>query len=141
MTRRLTMALVGCGAISRVHLAAIREGAPEIAITAAIDADRERAAAMARETGARAFASLEEGLAHGNFAAVDLMLPHDYRLAELPMTPATRAHLDAFMADNPRGKYGRVLYDLRGDFGIEPAALRRRFAFYLERFPVRVEHD
>ena len=77
MARKLTMALVGCGAISRVHLPAIREGAPDIEITAAIDADRQRAQATASETGAHAFTSLEEGLAHGDFAAVDLMLPHD----------------------------------------------------------------
>ncbi len=76
MARTFKMALVGCGAISHTHLPAIREGAPEIAITAAIDADRARAEAMARETGARAFTSLEEGLAHGDFDAVDLMLPH-----------------------------------------------------------------
>lgn len=76
MARKLTMALVGCGAISRVHLPAIREGAPEIEITAAVDADRARAEAIARETGARAFTSLAEGLAGGDFDAVDLMLPH-----------------------------------------------------------------
>jgi predicted dehydrogenase len=70
------MALVGCGAISRVHLPAIREGAPAIEITAAIDADRARAEAVANETGARVFTSLEDGLAAGCFDAVDLMLPH-----------------------------------------------------------------
>jgi hypothetical protein len=43
------------------------------------------------------------------------------------------------MADNPRGKHGQVVYDLRGDFGIEPDALRRRFDFYFERFPVGAE--
>ncbi len=77
MAGTLKMALVGCGAISRVHLPAIREGAPRIEITAAIDADPARAEALARETGARAFTSLEEGLARGEFDAVDLMLPHD----------------------------------------------------------------
>ncbi len=76
MAGTLKMALVGCGAISRVHLPAIREGAPRIEITAAIDADPARAEAMARETGARAFTSLGEGLARGEFDAVDLMLPH-----------------------------------------------------------------
>jgi Sulfotransferase family len=62
-----------------------------------------------------------------------------YHLADLPMTSEARTRLDAFMAANPRAKYGRVVYDLRGDFGIEPADLRRRFDFYLERFAVRVE--
>ena len=77
MTPNLRLALVGCGAISRLHLPAIREGAPRIQITAAIDSDRARAEAVARETGASAFTSLEDGLAHGDFDAVDLMLPHD----------------------------------------------------------------
>src|SRR5262245_37833797 len=76
MARRLKMALVGCGAISRLHLPAIREGAPDIEITAAIDPDPARAQAIARETGARVFTSLSDGLAHGDFEAVDLMLPH-----------------------------------------------------------------
>lgn len=76
MPRTLKLALVGCGAISRVHLGAIREGAPEIRITAAIDSDRARAEATAAETGARAFGSLSEALADGDFDAVDLMLPH-----------------------------------------------------------------
>jgi len=76
------------------------------------------------------------------FMADDVaMVERIYRLADLPMTAAARADLDAFMANNPRGKFGRVRYDLRTDFGIEPSALRQRFAFYLERFPVRAEDD
>jgi Sulfotransferase family len=76
------------------------------------------------------------------FMADDIaMVDRIYQLADLPMTPAARARLDAFMADNPRGKHGRVRYNLRIDFGIDPASLRRRFAFYLERFPVQVEND
>lgn len=47
MKRTLTMALVGCGAIAGIHVPAIREGAPEIAITAAIDTDHSSAEAMA----------------------------------------------------------------------------------------------
>ncbi|MBX3025809.1 sulfotransferase [bacterium] len=62
-----------------------------------------------------------------------------YALADLPMTAAARAQLDAFMADNRRGKFGRVRYDLRADFGLDPDALRRRFGFYFDRFPVRAE--
>ena len=30
----------------------------------------------------------------------------------------------------PRGKYGQVQYNLRRDFGMEPAAIRERFQFY-----------
>ena len=43
------------------------------------------------------------------------------------------------MADNPCGKHGRVDYDLQRDFGLDPSAVRDRFAFYFERFPVRAE--
>jgi len=64
-----------------------------------------------------------------------------YRVAGLPMTDGARARLDAYMAGNPRGRHGRVVYDLRGDFGLDPAALRRRFAFYFDRFAVRAEED
>jgi len=76
MSPRLKMAMVGCGAISRVHLPAIREAAPRIDITAVVDTDRARAEALAQETGARAFTSFDEGLQRGDFEAVDLMLPH-----------------------------------------------------------------
>jgi len=74
------------------------------------------------------------------FMADDVgMVGRLYALAGLPMTDAARARLDAFMADNPRGKFGRVRYDLRADFGIDPDQLRHRFAFYFQRFPVRAE--
>ena len=39
------------------------------------------------------------------------------------------------VAAHPRGKEGRVVYDLQGDFGCDPAALRKRFGFYFEAFP------
>jgi hypothetical protein len=74
------------------------------------------------------------------FMADDVgMVERIYARAGLSMSPAARAELDAHMADNPRGKHGQVVYDLRGDFGIEPDALRRRFDFYFERFPVGAE--
>ena len=62
-----------------------------------------------------------------------------YAIADLEMTPAARASLEKFMADNPRGKHGKIVYDLRADFGLERDALRKRFDFYFERFPVRAE--
>jgi hypothetical protein len=67
------------------------------------------------------------------------MVERIYRLAHLEMTPAARAQLERYMARNPRGKHGRIAYDLKGDFGVDPGALRERFAFYYERFPVRIE--
>ena len=62
-----------------------------------------------------------------------------YDVANLEMTSSARAALDAFMAANPRGKHGRIVYDLKGDLGFDPAALRERFAFYFDRFPIREE--
>jgi len=62
-----------------------------------------------------------------------------YALADLEMTTNARRELDAYMAANPRGKHGRILYDLRADFGVERDALRERFQFYIDRFGVRVE--
>jgi hypothetical protein len=63
-----------------------------------------------------------------------------YEKAGLEMTKRARAELDRFMAENPRGKHGQVVYDLEGDFGLAPAAVRERFAFYFERFPVKGEN-
>lgn len=62
-----------------------------------------------------------------------------YALADLEMTPEAEARINAFLASNPRGKHGQVDYDLAGDFGIDIGALRERFAFYYDRFPVRQE--
>jgi hypothetical protein len=74
------------------------------------------------------------------FMADDVgMVARIYQKAGLEMTPGARAALDAFMAANPRGKHGPLRYDLKGDFGLDPSEVRRRFDVYLERFPVRVE--
>jgi predicted dehydrogenase len=76
-TNKLKLAFVGCGAISQMHWLGIQQGAPQIQVTAAVDTDPEKAEAMAQKTGATAFSSLEAALRHGDFEAVDLMLPHD----------------------------------------------------------------
>ena len=76
------------------------------------------------------------------FMADDLaMVERIYDRAGLAMTPAARAELRAFIDDHPRGKHGQVVYDLRGDFGVRPAALRERFQFYFDRFDVNAEQD
>ena len=77
MAQTLKLAFVGCGAIAPYHLQGINEAAPRIKVTAAIDTDRSHAQAIADQTGAQVFESLEQGLAHGDFDAVDIMLPHD----------------------------------------------------------------
>jgi hypothetical protein len=62
-----------------------------------------------------------------------------YQLAGLELSPQAKAELDRYLDSNPRGKHGRIVYDLKGDFGVDPAALRERFAFYYDRFPVQIE--
>jgi hypothetical protein len=67
------------------------------------------------------------------------MVERIYEVASLEMTDEARAALQQHMADNPRGKHGRISYDLPGDFGVDPEALRKRFDFYYERFPIQME--
>ena len=55
------------------------------------------------------------------------------------MTESCRADLREFMQAHPRGKDGRIIYDLRGNFGVEPEQIRERFAFYFDAFPVQAE--
>lgn len=74
------------------------------------------------------------------FMADDVgMVGRIYNTAGLPMNDSARAELDDYMAKHPRGVHGRVAYDLKRDFGVDPAVLRRRFDFYFERFSVRAE--
>jgi hypothetical protein len=56
-------------------------------------------------------------------------------VAGMEITDTARDQLAAYVAGNPRGKDGRIVYDLRADFGIEPDALYERFGFYLDAFP------
>ena len=77
MPDSLRLAFLGCGAIARYHLDGIKEHAPRIQVTAAIDVDADKAGAYAAETGGTAFVSLDEALEKGAFDAVDIMLPHD----------------------------------------------------------------
>jgi hypothetical protein len=55
------------------------------------------------------------------------------------LTQETRASLRSYLDDNPRGKHGRLRYDLERDFGRSPTEIRSRFGFYFDRFDVREE--
>lgn len=59
--------------------------------------------------------------------------------AGLPSTAASRQDLADYMERHPRGRAGRVVYDLEGNFGLDVAGLRERFRFYTDRFPVKHE--
>jgi hypothetical protein len=62
-----------------------------------------------------------------------------YDVAGLEMTDDARGQIQAYLEAHPRGKEGQVVYDLRNDFGAEPADVRKGFEFYFERFAVREE--
>ena len=73
------------------------------------------------------------------FMADDVaMVERIYHLAGQPMTVDGRAAMQAFMAAHPRGRHGRVAYDLT-DFGLEQTERRQALAFYADRFGVDVE--
>jgi hypothetical protein len=59
--------------------------------------------------------------------------------AGLPTTPQSTQDLRDYMAHHQRGRSGRVVYDLAGDFNLDLAELRERFRFYTDLFPVRHE--
>lgn len=59
--------------------------------------------------------------------------------ADMPLTPQARREIAAYMQAHPRGKEGRIVYHLKRDFGIDPDALRQRFQFYFDAFPVQAE--
>jgi hypothetical protein len=62
-----------------------------------------------------------------------------YDAAGIELTDQARSEISAYQAAHPRGKEGRVVYDLRNDFSTTPEEVRSRFGDYLDRFPVRIE--
>lgn len=62
-----------------------------------------------------------------------------YAAAGLELSDRQRKLMVAYLAEHPRGKSGRVMYDIRNDFGVNPAELRTQFAFYYRRFAVAAE--
>jgi hypothetical protein len=66
-------------------------------------------------------------------------LQHIYDVAGLEFTPEARRQVDGYRAAHPRGKEGRVVYDLRRDFSVTPDEVRAPFGFYFDRFETRIE--
>ena len=73
---------------------------------------------------------------NGNEMAI---LRNLYRTNGTSLPPETEAALQGYLDDNPRGKHGRLRYDLQRDFGRSPDDIRERFGFYYSRFNVREE--
>jgi hypothetical protein len=61
-----------------------------------------------------------------------------YEAFGLPMTDTGAARMQAFIADNPKGKHGLHLYTPE-EYGIDPAVVRRDLSAYIERFDLAPE--
>jgi hypothetical protein len=57
-----------------------------------------------------------------------------YAKAGLEMTAQARSELQHYLAEHPRGKEGKLVYDLEGQLGIDREELRKRFQFYFDAF-------
>ena len=64
------------------------------------------------------------------------MVEKIYHKANMAMTAKARNELGRFV-DAHRDDYGKVIYDLKGQFGSDPDLLRERFNFYYDAFPVK----
>ena len=72
----------------------------------------------------------------GRFMADDVaMAANVIATSGLGVTDAVNGGLQAYVEANPRGKDGRIVYDLRSDFGLDPEELYERYAFYFDAFP------
>lgn len=80
-----------------------------------------------------------DSLFHEFMADTEGKLDQIYQIYGMPRTERSRGEQAAFLQAHPRGKGGRVRYDLEGQFGTKPEVVRERFGFYFERFPVKVE--
>jgi Sulfotransferase family len=76
------------------------------------------------------------------FMADDVaMVERIYAVADQPFTNDVRAAMDTFMAEHPRGLHGGLIYDLEGDFGVDPSERRSAMRAYTDRFDVQLERD
>jgi hypothetical protein len=62
-----------------------------------------------------------------------------YRCAGLEFTDQARAEVAGYQEAHPRGREGKVVYDLRRQFSTTPDEVRARYGAYLDRYPVRIE--
>lgn len=78
-------------------------------------------------------------LFHEYMADQEATMRHIYEMAGLDLTGDAENALLAYLAENPRNRHGKVIYDLEGVFEVDIAALRERFRFYYDAFPVQQE--
>lgn len=67
------------------------------------------------------------------------LLDELYRRGQVELTPKVRQRFQRYLEGNPRGKHGRIRYDLQRHFGTTADDVRGRFGFYFDRFDVRPE--
>jgi hypothetical protein len=67
------------------------------------------------------------------------LLDELYQRGGVDLTPKARKRFQQYLDGNPRGKHGRIRYDLQRHFGVSAEELRGRFGFYFDRFDVRPE--
>ncbi|MBF6208832.1 MULTISPECIES: sulfotransferase [Nocardia] len=68
-----------------------------------------------------------------------LLLEQLYDRAGVELTSEVRERFQGYLDNNPRGKHGRIRYDLPGHFGVTAEELRTHFDYYFDAFDVRVE--
>ncbi|OMC28410.1 sulfotransferase family protein [Mycobacterium colombiense] len=62
-----------------------------------------------------------------------------YQCAGVELPPKVQQRFQRYLDGNPRGKHGRIRYELQRHFGTSPEELRGRFGFYFDKFDVRPE--
>ncbi|KAA0109559.1 sulfotransferase [Mycolicibacterium sp. P1-5] len=82
--------------------------------------------------------SVDVGFHHLNGNEMPVLSDY-YQRAEVDIPPKVAKRFQAYIDDNRRGTKGRIPYDLKRHFGVDPEALRSQFAFYFDRFDVRPE--
>ena len=82
--------------------------------------------------------SIDIGFHHLNGNEIPL-LEDLYARGGVELPPPVRASFQRYLDTNPRGKRGRIRYDLQRHFGVSAADVRDRFGFYFDRFDVRPE--
>jgi predicted dehydrogenase len=95
MARVLRIAIAGCGAIAEWHWRALQAAATRTRVTACVDHDAARAAALAAKTGGTPYPTLADALAANAADAVAIMVPH--HLHEPLALEAFRARRHVFL--------------------------------------------
>jgi Sulfotransferase family len=62
-----------------------------------------------------------------------------YEIADLEINEHAMKELNQFIINHPRGKHGRIIYNLERDFGVNPSRLQNQFNFYFDKFPIKSE--